>query len=164
MDESFDAVYARHGRSIHAFLARLTGDSVGAEDLCQETFVRYLQHEEQLSSRNGHVAPWLFRVATNLGLDRLRRLKPCALPEDLAPPASPVRVEDPMVGEQVRRAVACLGPDLRAAFLLRAHHGLTFPQLALVLALSERGAKDRYRRARDELARLLAPWFEDLMP
>lgn len=162
MGSEFDQLFARLAPSIHAYLTRLTGDAAAAEDMCQETFVRYLGHQDQLAVRNGHVAPWLFRVATNLGLDRLRRRRPESLPLDLAgAPPPPCGAES---GELVRRVLSTLEPDLRAVFLLRVHHGLTFPQLAQVLSLSERGAKDRYRRARDELARRLAPWMEDLLP
>jgi RNA polymerase sigma-70 factor (ECF subfamily) len=161
MDDGFEAVYARYGRQVHAFAARFTGDAGAAEEICQETFVRYLQHEGALKGRNGHVAPWLFRVAANLGVDRLRKMKPVALQDGDPLPVSPAAPVEPDDGERVRRAVTALAPDLRAAFLLRAHHGLTFPQMALVLDLSERGAKDRYRRARDLLAERLAPWFPE---
>lgn len=163
MDGGFEALYARYGREVHAYAARLTGDPYVAEEICQEVFVRYLQHEQALAGRNGHVAPWLFRVATNLGVDRLRRLlrgprgaRSLAAPEALPDPA-PGQPQDADLAERIRRAVGALNPDLRAAFLLRAHHALTFAQLAEVLDLSERGAKDRYRRAREALAAALAP-------
>jgi RNA polymerase sigma-70 factor (ECF subfamily) len=162
MGDGFDELFSRLAPSVHAYLARLTGDASLAEDLCQETFVRYLRHQDQLAVRNGHVAPWLFRVATNLGVDRLRRRKP--LPLDGEPVAGPAAAPATERSAVVRAALDALEPDLRAIFLLRAHHGLTFPQLAEVLALSERGAKDRFRRARDELARRLAPFLEDLLP
>jgi len=164
MDAGFEAVYARYGRQVHAFAARFTGDVGAAEEICQETFVRYLEHEEALRGRNGHVAPWLFRVAANLGVDRLRKMKPAALHDGDALPGPPRLATEPDEGERVRRAVAALPPDLRAAFLLRTHHGLTFPQMALVLDLSERGAKDRYRRARDVLIERLSPWFPERLP
>lgn len=164
MDAGFEAVYARYGRQVHAFAARFTGDAGAAEEICQETFVRYLQHEDALRGRNGHVAPWLFRVAANLGVDRLRKMKPGALQDSDALPGRPSLAVEPDDGERVRRAVTELPPDLRAAFLLRTHHGLSFPQMALVLDLSERGAKDRYRRARDLLVERLAPWFPERLP
>lgn len=162
--EDFDAVYARYGRQVHAYASRLTGDAWAADEICQETFVRYLQHEEALRGRNGHVAPWLFRVATNLGVDRIRRVRPKSLADaDLLPGRAEPRGE-PDEPERVRGAVAALPPDLRATFLLRAHHGLSFPQIAQVIDLSERGAKDRYRRARDLLIQMLAPWFPERLP
>ena len=159
--EGFDAVYARYGKQVHAYACRLTGDAWVAEEICQETFVRYLQHEEALQGRNGHVAPWLFRVATNLGVDRLRRVRPKPLRDEESlvgraePPGEP---DEP---ERVRAAIAALPPELRATFLLRAHHGLSFAQIAEVIDLTERGAKDRYRRARDLLIQKLAPWFPE---
>ena len=49
-----------------------------------------------------------------------------------------------------------LEPELRATFLLRAHHGLPFRAVAEALGISERAAKDRFRRTRDQLARRLS--------
>ncbi len=167
MDAGFEALYARLGPQLHAYAARLTGDAGAADEICQEVFVRYLRHERELAGRNGHVAPWLFRVATNLGVDRLRRLTrgpgaalSLAAPDALAA-AEAAAPPDAGLSERVRLAVGRLPPDLRAAFLLRAHHGLTFPQIAAVLDVSERAAKDRYRRARESLSAALAPYVPE---
>jgi DNA-directed RNA polymerase specialized sigma24 family protein len=61
----------------------------------------------------------------------------------------------------VRAEVGRLDPPHRATFLLHAHHGLTFPQVADVLGISESGAKQRYRRAREHLAKSLAHLLEE---
>ena len=45
----FETVYRRYGPPVHAYLARLTGDPLAAEELCQETFVRYLRHAKRSS-------------------------------------------------------------------------------------------------------------------
>jgi DNA-directed RNA polymerase specialized sigma24 family protein len=57
----------------------------------------------------------------------------------------------------VRREVERLPAELREAFLLRAHHALTFPQVAKALDISERTAKERFRLAREILAHRLKP-------
>jgi len=162
-DDGFPSVYQRYGPPVHQFVARMLGDAATADEVTQDTFVRYLQHEDALRGRNGHVAPWLYRVATNLSLDRMRKMRPGPLEGESSIAAPAPHDVDADEKARVRWAVAKLEPDLRATFLLRAHHGLTFPQIALVLDVSERGAKDRFRRARDRLVELLAPYFPERM-
>lgn len=52
---------------------RLTGSAALAEDLVQETFIRALRRPPK--DRKAPLRPWLRRVATNLGIDALRRRK-----------------------------------------------------------------------------------------
>ena len=154
----FDEVYARYGAEVHAYLARLTGDGWTADEICQETFLRYLAHERELVGSNGSLGAWLYRVATNLSIDRLRRRARSPLrtagtantaDRECAPPSADVEAV-------IRREVERLEPALRATFLLRAHHGLSFRHVAEALGISERAAKARFRKTRDRLARRLA--------
>jgi len=155
----FEEVYRAYAPPVRAYLARLTGDAWAADELMQETFYRYLRSSSELAPRNGSLGPWLFRVATNLARDRARRRKPEPLEREPqasgADAASASAAHD--VDQCVRREVERLPADLREAFLLRAHHTLTYPQLAAALEISERTAKDRFRRAREILAHRLKP-------
>jgi RNA polymerase sigma-70 factor (ECF subfamily) len=150
--DPFDEVYGRYGERLHAYLARLTGDPWTADELCQETFVRYLDHPPR-SAVDGQVGAWLFRVATNLGLDRLRRREPRVLvgePEADAPaPEEETASRD--LDARIRAEIARLPPKFRAAFLLRANHELPFRDVGRALGITERAAKHRFRRARDQL-------------
>lgn len=160
MTEGFDAVYGRYGRPVHSYLARLTGDAWAADELCQETFLRYLRHRSALAGGNGALGAWLFRVATNLAVDRVRRARPAAplLAEPPAPPADAVEAQD--LDRRVRAEVERLPDELRAVFLLRAHHELPYARVGSVLDISERTAKERFRRAREILAHRLGPLLE----
>lgn len=155
----FDEVYRAYGPPVRAYLARLTGDAWLADELQQETFYRYLRAGPDLAARNGSLGPWLFKVATNLARDRARRRKPqpldCEPAADGADAAAASAARD---GDLcVRREVERLPAELREAFLLRAHHTLTYPQVAAALDVSERTAKERFRLAREILAHRLGP-------
>ena len=158
MASGFEAVYEAYGRRVHDYLVRLTNDPGAAEEICQETFLRYLRRPPRLEEGNGSLGGWLFKVATNLARDRARR-KP-ALSLEYEPlscggdGASESASRD--LQARIRREVEALPQELRAAFLLRAHHELTFPRIADALEVSERTAKERFRRAREILAHRLA--------
>ncbi len=163
MERSFDEVYDEFGRGGHAFLVRLTGNAWTADELCQETFVRYLANERRLTESNGALGAWLFRVATNLGIDRLRRRRSRPLANEPADRESDTgRMPDARdVDGRIRAEVLRLPVELRATFLLRAHHGLTYGQVADALGISERAAKDRFRRVRERLTHRLAHLLEE---
>jgi RNA polymerase sigma-70 factor (ECF subfamily) len=156
---AFEEVYRSYGPAVRSYLARLTGDSWLADELQQETFYRYLRAGTDLAAKNGSLGAWLFKVATNLARDRARRKKP--EPLDREPAASDADAASASAARDVdlciRREVERLPAELKEPFLLRAHHALTYPQVAHALDISERTAKERFRLAREILAHRLKP-------
>jgi RNA polymerase sigma-70 factor (ECF subfamily) len=161
MGLGFETVYQAHGRRVHDYLVRLTGDRWLAEELCQETFLRFLRRPPRLHDNNGAVSVWLYRVATNLARDRARRRASVSLRDEPIAPEGQAAIEARDLDARIREEVERLPEDLRAAFLLRAHHELSFPHAARVLEVSERTAKERFRRAREILAHRLAPLIRE---
>lgn len=66
------SAYEAHHASVFAFLARSTRDRFVAEDLLQETYLR-LTKEARMGRAPLQVRAWLFRVASNLVIERSRR-------------------------------------------------------------------------------------------
>src|ERR1019366_583219 len=74
--EAFAAFYQRSARPLWAYLARVSSDPALADDLMQESFVKFLcAARPELSLAEGEVAArkYLFRIATNLLKDHWRR-------------------------------------------------------------------------------------------
>jgi RNA polymerase sigma-70 factor, ECF subfamily len=71
-DVLVSGLYAEYGHSVLLFVARLTGDRTGAEDIVQETLVRAWKHADDLVEDKGSVLGWLLTVARNLVADRAR--------------------------------------------------------------------------------------------
>ena len=73
-DESFHEVFQKNYRLIfHAVLLR-TNNRELAEDICQQTFLKYLEYREVVKS--GAERGWLLAVAKNLLTDDFRKKKP----------------------------------------------------------------------------------------
>src|ERR1700736_1591963 len=74
----FDEAVARHERELMRFLLRTTRDHDDALDLFQETWLRAYREWPKLESAAG-LRPWVYRIATNLCLnrarDRMRRVR-----------------------------------------------------------------------------------------
>lgn len=68
---------------------RMMGSIFEAEDAVQDTIIRAWQSRDQIRQDASRKA-WIYRIATNVCLDRLRSAKRRALPMDLSEPAAPV--------------------------------------------------------------------------
>jgi len=72
--EAFDVLVDTYSARLHGFLYRLTGSREDAEDLVQDVFVRVVRTIGSYEHRD-RFEPWLFRIATNLARDRVRRIR-----------------------------------------------------------------------------------------
>ncbi len=67
-------LYERFRRPIYTYIYRVLGNHEDAADATQEVFLRACIHWEQLRNRES-LSEWLYRVATNLCIDMLRKRK-----------------------------------------------------------------------------------------
>src|SRR5437588_10156386 len=67
-------LYEEFRRPIHSYIYRLLGNQEDADDVTQEVFVRACMSWNGLYERE-RLSPWLYRIATNLCVDQLRRRK-----------------------------------------------------------------------------------------
>lgn len=151
----------RHLPRVHRFAQRLLGNPADAEEIAQEVFLRVWQQAPRWRSNGAaRFSTWLYRVAQNLCLDRLRQRRPQeALDEDLDDDTANVaaRFEQSRVALQVRDAVALLPARQRAALALCHDEGLSNPEAAAVLEISVEALESLLARARRTLRSVLAP-------
>jgi len=86
--DAFAGFYQRSARPLWAYLARVSGDQSLADDLMQESYIRFLCAARPPRLEDGEVASrrYLFRIATNLMRDHWRRPHSSSieeLPEEL---------------------------------------------------------------------------------
>jgi RNA polymerase sigma-70 factor (ECF subfamily) len=153
----------------------MVGDPDLADDILQETFVNAYRSIDRFEGRS-HISTWLYRIAHNAVLMRLRRER--AAPDlfsidddlDLDTLAAAAEVEDvperrllqAELLQMMDQALANLSEALRVVFVLRDIDGLSTTETAEVLDLSETAVKSRLHRARLALRRQLAPYLQDL--
>jgi RNA polymerase sigma-70 factor, ECF subfamily len=163
---AFDAAFLTHWQSVCRVLVRLVGDPSEAEDLALEAFWRLYRHAPSKECEF-NVGGWLYRVATNLGLNALRARKRRALHElEAGRWQIETQVSDPMQAaadeeERVRvRAVLAEMDERQAQLLLLRHSGMAYAELAdalqvaptsigTLLARAEREFEKRYRQRGD---------------
>ena len=133
----FEALFLRHYSPVVGVLYRLMGDRGLAEELANDVFWR-LHRQPWLSHSDGNVAGWLYRTATNLGIDHLRALarrrhhEEAAVRRGQESSVSPDPLADMLRAERARRVrfvLAKLKPAQAQILILRAS-GLSYKELA----------------------------------
>ena len=167
----------KYGPSIYQMALRLTQNKADAEDVVQETFLSAFKGVDSFEGRSS-LGTWLYRIAYNNIMMRLRRLPPdtisventldqgeegfvvpqalfdwCCLPEE------DFQTEE--IRLELDKAISTLSPALRSAFTLRELEGLSTRETAAALDITEDVVKTRLRRARLQLRENLAAYFVD---
>lgn len=145
-------LFERYNAEILAYLRRMVEDRDWALDLSQETFLAAHKARGQIAGLQNPRA-WLYRIATNLALNAIKRKRRFAwLPwnaQEERP--APVNVAE-QVGRdaQIEAALRALPPNTRAPLLLYAHHGFKIAEIAHALDISEGAARMRLQRGREQ--------------
>lgn len=132
-----------------------------AQDVLQEVFVRAHQFLEQLRTEAA-LSTWLFRIATHVSVDHLRKRgrQPLVVDElesdelmalDEPPPSLQVLVEQREMGACIQRYILNLPSDYRTVILLHDLEGFTAGEIAATLDLTLANVKMRLHRARASL-------------
>ena len=89
--KAFETLVNTYRRELLVHCYQMLGSLSDAEDLVQETFLRAWEKRATLSSPQSYRA-WLYRIATNLCLNRLRSVSRRSLPSDLSLPSKPADI------------------------------------------------------------------------
>jgi RNA polymerase sigma-70 factor, ECF subfamily len=154
-NEQFAAFYARSARSLWAYLARVSRDPALADDLTQESYVRFLCADHPL---DGEVAArrYLFRIATNLLRDHWRRPQSSSIeemPEELFKAKCAMAQSDSQA--MLEPAMALMRPRDRQLLWLAYAEGYSHHEIAEVTGLASASIRLLLFRARRKMARLL---------
>ena len=148
--------WRQHQAELRSFLARRTGSASEADDLLQEVFLKALYQGKDFCSLENARA-WLFQVARNLLIDRLRLAKELVpLPDDLVAEGAPEADPVDLLSHCLPRVLSELSAEDRDAIVLCDIQGMTQKDFAERLQLSLPAAKSRVQRARLRLRAQLA--------
>ncbi|MCC7106098.1 MAG: sigma-70 family RNA polymerase sigma factor [Chloroflexi bacterium] len=159
-DALFEEIFEQYQDRIYNCVYRLVGNSEEAYDLTQETFVRAYAALPKIS-RDLKVGPWLYRIATNLCMDQLRRRKLIRWepldnllsmfhPKQVArdnPEREVMRQES---REVVHEVLDKLPPKYRTCLVLREYQDMSCEEIAQVMGTTRSAVKSLLFRAREE--------------
>jgi RNA polymerase sigma factor (sigma-70 family) len=156
-------------------IARMLGGHRGeAEDVLQEVLIRFWRNRYRLNP-DENVRAYLFTIATNLCLNRMRGLRRApqllplgessdetALPEPRdASPGPEQLAGSAQLGRRLVAEIAALPDNQRATLLLRHEAGLSYQEIAAVLEVSAAAVESLLHRARSRLRERLGEWLTE---
>jgi RNA polymerase sigma-70 factor, ECF subfamily len=148
---SFADLYQDHSREVWRYALALTGNPALADDFTSEAFLRIWQAGDRV--RLATVKAYLLAIVRNLYRSEWRRGgRERAMPEDLH-----AKVADPAIAVELAETLSLLqqlAEAERSALLLRAEHGLSYQEIAEMLATTEGAARSQVFRARERLREL----------
>ncbi|HEU4557460.1 MAG TPA: sigma-70 family RNA polymerase sigma factor [Longimicrobium sp.] len=173
-EKAYRELLGRYQRPVFSLIYRMVRDREQAEDLAQETFVRVFNNIDRYDPAY-KFSSWIFKIATNLTIDWIRRKE---LPtvsidgsryatssDDIE--ASTITVESNdenpeellesrELGSQIETAIGQLRPEYRQAIVLRHIDDRPYEEIAQIMALPLGTVKTYIHRGRKELQEMLA--------
>ncbi len=176
-DAGFDYLIGKYRNAIVHFMFRMVHNQAVAEELAQEVFLRVYRSRQSYRAE-ARFTTWLYRIATNLGVNHARDTKHERAaqnvyldqpdPETGTTPDvaddSPSAEQDLLQDERmraIRQHVMALPERQRAAVLMHKYQGMDYKQIGEVLKLSESATKSLLFRAYQTLRERLKEFVEE---
>jgi RNA polymerase sigma-70 factor, ECF subfamily len=150
---AFQTVFRAYAPRVRAYMIRRGVDVATAEEIAQETLLTVWRKAALYASATGNPNAWIFTIARNLRIDRLRRERPTQeFNEEVFQVASGDQPADDAVvtneiGVAVRAALATLPDEQRQIIVLAYVEGLSQSEIATQLSLPLGTVKSRMRLA-----------------
>ncbi|HET7322406.1 MAG TPA: sigma-70 family RNA polymerase sigma factor [Longimicrobiaceae bacterium] len=173
-EKAYRELLDRYQRPVFSLVYRMVRDRELAEDLAQETFIKVFNHLEHYNPKY-KFSSWIFKIASNLAIDTLRKKEPQTLSIDGSRHARTAdeeeatritvesRDENPEeyleakeLGEEIEGAIGKLRAEYRTAILLRHVEGRPYEEIAEIMGIPLGTVKTYIHRARAELRETLA--------
>jgi RNA polymerase sigma-70 factor (ECF subfamily) len=174
-----DDCIRQHAPGIYRFTLRLMRNDSEAEDVMQETFLNAFKGISRFDGRS-ELRTWLYRIAYNAAMVRLRRRNPefvplpeTSRPEDGAPIPRQLfdwsglpekELEKAELRAEMEKAIGELPEKLRVVFVMREMEELSTEETARALDVKIEVVKTRLHRARLWLRERLSGYFASAAP
>ncbi|GIP34959.1 RNA polymerase sigma factor SigW [Paenibacillus sp. J2TS4] len=158
---------------IYHLAYRMLSQAHAAEDIVQETFLRVYRNLHRYDE-NQKFSTWIYRIATNLCIDQLRKRKAnysldaempegegadwySLLPSEEETPEGQVLLSETQ--QQIRSAIDALPEKYKSVVILRYLHDLSLQEIGDILGMPVTTVKTRVHRGREYLRKKLASEF-----
>ncbi len=166
--DAFNSIVVAYQDRVYGLCLRMLGSPQAAEDAAQDAFLSAYRNAGRMRGHN--LRAWLFRIASNVCIDEIRRRR--RRPQlSLETPASdsddrPLEVADPAagpeglalrgeLGEALQQELLGLPPDQRLAVILCDVEGLSYDEIAATMDSTVGTVKSRISRGRARMRELL---------
>lgn len=164
-EHAFLTLYDRYAARVFALTLRVLEDTMLAEEVTQDTFLKLWSRARQFNPHKGSLAPWLLTIAHRTAIDRLRlenRRLPASNREEPDQTLFTLPDKTTLSGEARWRslyfAVQSLSEEHRQVIDLAYYKGMSQSEISELLGWPLGTVKSRVRAAMQALRR---HWFQD---
>lgn len=149
--DSFARLFAIFAPRVKAYMMKVGSDPASSEEITQETFIRVWRKAGQFDPKKASAVTWIFTIARNLRIDRLRKENrptfdpddPIFIPETSQTPLE--NMEQSTIVERVKLSISGLPEDQREVVQLSFIEGLSHQEIADAIGLPLGTVKSRLR-------------------
>lgn len=162
---AFAELYYRYKDKAYNTAFRIVGDQEGARDVVHDVFLKVYVEVPGFQFKSSF-SSWLYRIVVNRSLDEARRLKRRkqhlsteSMGDEIQSRSATDQPEQAALGREAEAALAvalaALSPKLKTVITLRYFEGLSYEQIAEIIARPVGTVKSRLRRAHRKLGETL---------
>lgn len=161
----FREIILKYEIQIASVIFGMIGKTPEAEDIGQETFIRFYKNLKNFRGDSG-VGTYLTRIAINLSLNEIKRRKRKNLMfisdeyDNLASTEDTPVAENKEEKEMIHKAIQKLTPKFRSVIVLRLIRGYSTQETADILKIPLGTVLSRLTRAQKKLKEILSPFME----
>jgi RNA polymerase sigma-70 factor, ECF subfamily len=145
--DAFESLFRRYQSEVFRWIMRIVRNRAMAEELTLEAFWRMYRARASFDVVRGNCGGWLRRIATNVALDHVRRVRPeVELTEDPPDAAMPDLVQQSEVRSAILRSINQLSPRIRTVVVLALIEEEPYENIAQALGISVNAVKVRVFR------------------
>ncbi|MDR2847594.1 MAG: RNA polymerase sigma factor [Bacteroidales bacterium] len=149
------ALYDSHHRRIYGICYRITGNSMDAEEVMHDVFLKIFAHLNELQEEKAFIT-WSGNIAVRTAIDKVRKQKFLFEPIDGLSIAEEESDEMPeLTVADVKKALNELPQGYRIIVSLRLFEEYSFEDIAKTLQIKESTVRSQFARGREKLAQKL---------
>ncbi|MDX9789809.1 MAG: RNA polymerase sigma factor [Candidatus Kapaibacterium sp.] len=159
-DAVFSELYSRYSQKIYGYCIKVCDDNDEADDIFQETFVRFFdvfeKKGDEISAKG-----LLITIARNLYLNTKRSKKNFIEFDEFSQPVDDYSYEDNELIDMIDKKLQLIPPEYRETFVLRYYQSMSYKEIGEILGITDSTARNRVLRAKTKLQSLLLPLLEE---
>ncbi len=159
--KAFEEIYTRYSPRVFAYCRRFLGIKEEAEDVLQETFIRF--YNSRLQPREmSNLAAFLLKIARNQCVNALREHKHDARYDDAIYVRHDERDETDELLNLIKMAIELLPDEYKEIFIMREYNGLKYSDIAYITNQAINTVKVKIFRAREKIRQILQPYLSEI--
>jgi RNA polymerase sigma-70 factor (ECF subfamily) len=159
-ESAFAELYRRYASRIYQYSRRILNRDMEAEDILQETFIKFLNILEK-DTVIENVPAYLLRIARNLSLRTSSKQQVTVPIEDYHAIFNEVPMEAEETSKVLQMSLELLPKDQREALVLQVYGGLSYLEIADVMGVPMTTVRNWIVRAKDKMRKIVAPYFQE---